>query len=58
MNLNLTDTEKDSLMLLVAAEVKKKNDQRAHANSHACDYDDTEHAPLVRVWEKLRDASA
>lgn len=55
VNLELTETEANSLQIIVAHALHEKDRQRAHANSHACDFDDPHHAPLQRIWEKLNE---
>lgn len=54
--LELTATEKDVLIRIVAAKLETKNDLLAHGNAHATEVHDPDHMPLFRVWEKLTDA--
>ena len=53
--LELTETELDTLRIIIASEVKDANDRAAHANAHACEFLDPHHAPILRIWEKLND---
>lgn len=53
--IELTDTERDTLQRIVAAKLELKNDQLAHANAHSCELHDPDHAPILRIWEKLND---
>jgi len=55
--IEITDTEKDLLMRLVASKLETKNNELAHANAHACELNDPDLPVLVRVWEKLNDAA-
>ena len=55
-NLELTETEVDTLKIIIACEVKRLNDLNTHANAHACEFHDPHHAPVLRIWEKLNDA--
>ena len=51
--LELTETETDSLKIIIASELKRLNDANTHANAHACEFFDPHHAPVLRIWEKL-----
>ena len=51
--LEITDTEKDLLMRLVALNLETKNNELAHASAYATELHDPDHSVLVRIWEKL-----
>jgi len=51
----LTETELNTLKIIIASELKDANDRLAHASAHACEFLDPHHAPVQRIWEKLND---
>jgi hypothetical protein len=53
IELQLTETEADTLKILIASELKDANDRLAHASAHACEFLDPHHAPIQRIWDKL-----
>ena len=54
--IELTETEKELLVKIIASELKVKDDLLAHANAHATEVADPDHPPLFRIWEKLNDS--
>jgi len=54
-NLQLTETESDVLKRIIATKLETKNEQLAHANAHSCELHDPDHAPILRIWEKLNE---
>jgi len=54
--IELTETEVDTLKIIIASELKDANDRCVHASAHACEFLDPHHGPILRIWEKLNDS--
>ena len=53
--IELTETETDTLLRVVASKLETKNSELCHANAYATELQDPDHAPLLRIWEKLNE---
>ena len=53
IKVELTETENDTLKIIIAAELKKKQDELARANADATLVDDPDLPTIMRIWEKI-----
>jgi len=54
--IELTETENDCLKIIIASELKRKNDELARANAYATFVDDPDLPTIMRIWEKINGA--
>ncbi len=50
--IELTETELNVLKIIIAAELKRKNDELARANAYATFVDDPDLPVITRIWDK------
>lgn len=54
--IELTETELDCLKIIMAAELKRKQDELARANAYATFVDDPDLPTISRIWDKCNGA--
>jgi len=50
--IEFTETELDTLKIIIASELKRKNDELARANAYATFTDDPDLPVINRIWDK------